>query len=153
MASLDTSLSDAEFIDEVRDALAGLDDSKIPDDTIIQARERVVEPALNHIGEYQDPEDQEIFNSASIMWTAETAFDAWMVFTRLRDREVEAYTNPEQYKEQLEERTNLLLDILGVTRPPDMPNQVVTIAHDGVKRAVDLSQEWVEVDGSNTGTY
>jgi hypothetical protein len=153
MASLDTSLNDADFIDEVRDALAGLGTSKIPDNTIIQARERVVEPALNNIGDYQDPEDQDAFDNASIMWTAEKAFDAWLVFTRLRDREVEAYTNPSQYKAQLESRTNLILDILGVSRPPDLPNQVVSITHDGVKRAVDLSQEWVEVDDTNEGVY
>ena len=151
MTDLETSLTDEDFLQEVRDSLAGLDSSKIPDDTILQARDRIVEPLLNDAKVYTQ-DDQDAFDNASIVWSAEFAFDAWMSFTRLRDAEVEAYVDPGAYKEQLESRTNKVLGVLGVTRPPDIPQTVVSIQHDGVKRAVDLSQEWkveaVGVEGS-----
>lgn len=143
MTDLETSLADSEFIDEVRNSLAGLDASKIPDDTIIQTKDRVVEPLLNDLKDFQTDE-QDAFDNASIMWSAEFSYDAWMTFSRLRDREVEAYVDPKGYKEQLKVRTNQVLSVLGVTRPSDIPQTVVSIQHDGVKRSVDLSQVWKE---------
>jgi hypothetical protein len=142
MVDLEVSISESEFVSEVRTALAGIDSSKIPDDTITQAKNRFVEPLLNDIGNYEDPDDQDAFDNAAVSWTAEMAFDAWLVYTRLRDAEVEAYTDPRQYKRQLESRTDKVLGVLGVTRPPDVPNQVINISHDGVKRAVDIDQNW-----------
>lgn len=141
MSDLTTSLEEANFLTEVRDALAGIDASKIPDDTITQARDRVVEPLLNDIGTYT-ASDQTKFDNASIMWTAEMSFDAWMTFTRLRDREIEAFVDPKAYKEMLKSRTDKVLGVLDVQRPPDVPNQVVTVAHDGEKRAVDFDDDW-----------
>lgn len=142
MADLNTSLNDSDFISEVRDALAGLDATKIPDDTITQARDRFVEPLLNDIGDYKASNDQTDFDNASIALTAERAFAAWLKFTRLRDREVESYIDPDAYMEELKERTNQSMGILGVTRPPTVPNMVETIKHDGEKIRVDLSREW-----------
>lgn len=142
---LQFSETDQDLLDEVRSALAGLDSSKIPDDTIIQAKERLVVPSLNELRTFYS-EDQDKFDNAVIFWTAEMAFNAWMAFTRLRDAEVEAYTDPNSYKAQLEERTNFALGALDVTRPPEIPNQVITVAHDGVKRRVDLDQPWVPED-------
>lgn len=145
MTELDVSLTDSELIDEVRDALAGLDGAKIPDSSITQTAEKLVVPLLNDItGTLQD-EDQDAFDSAVIIWTAELSFDAWMTFTRLRDREVEAYVDPGQYREQLEKRTNMALRLLGATRPPEIPNHVVTIKHDGEYRKVDLQKNWETV--------
>lgn len=144
MSELKISLNDAEFIEEVRDALAGLDTSKIPDNTITQTGKRLVVPLLNDITGSLQEEDQDSFDTAAIIWTAEMSFGAWLTFTRLRDREVEAYTDPGMYKQDLQERTNLALQVLGATRPPEIPNHVVTIKHDGVNRTVDLQKYWVE---------
>jgi hypothetical protein len=149
MADFTVSLSDQELIDEVRDSLAGLDSSKIPDSTITQTAERFVIPLLNNnIPEEvkkQQAEYQDSFDSAVIAWTAELSFNAWMTFTRLRDAEVEAYTDPDQYKQQLAQKTNLALQLVNTTRPSDIPKETVTVKHDGVQRTVDLSQEWVYV--------
>jgi hypothetical protein len=141
MTDLSVSLPEAEFISEVRTAMAGIDISKIPDDTITQAKERFVVPMLNDIGDYES-EDQDAFDNAAIAWTAELAFDAWLTYTRLRDAEVEAYTDPRAYKKDLKSRTNKVLGVLGVRRPPDTPPQVITITHDGVNRAVDVERDW-----------
>jgi len=141
---LELTLTGEELINEVRDSLAGLDNSKIPDDTIIQTANRFVVPLLNDITRNLDPdEDQESFNSAVIYWTSEKAFDAWLTFTRLRDREIETFLDPKQYREQLKERTNKALRLVNVTRPSEIPNKTVTVKHDGVKRKVNLQQRWV----------
>jgi len=150
MADFTVSLNDQELIDEVRDSLAGLDSSKIPDSTITQTAERFVVPLLNNNNipeevKKQQAEYQDSFDSAVIAWTAELSFNAWMTFTRLRDAEVEAYTDPGQYKQQLAQKTNLALQLVNTTRPSDIPKETVTVKHDGVQRTVDLSQEWVYI--------
>lgn len=142
MADLTTSLSETDFVDEVRTALAGLDATKIPDDTIVQARDRFVEPLLNDIKEYTASKDQDNFDNTVIALTAERAFAAWLKFTRLRDREVESYIDPDSYMEDLKERSDQSMGILGVTRPPTVPNTIETIKHDGEKIRVDLSRQW-----------
>jgi len=142
MSELDLSLNEQKLIGEVRDSLAGLDASKIPDDTIIQTAERLVVPLLNDIAGMLDGDDQEAFDSAAVIWTAELSFGSWLTFTRLRDREIETYVDPKQYRTQLEERTNMALRLLGASRPPEIPNHTVTIKHDGVNRTVDLHKVW-----------
>lgn len=146
MADFTLSLTDQELIDEVRDSLAGLDASKIPDSTITQTADRFVIPLLNdNIPEEvktQQSEYQDSFDSSVIAWTAELSFNAWMTFTRLRDAEVEAYTNPDQYKEDLAQRTNLTLQLLNTTRPSDIPKKTITIKHDNVHRTLDLDKVW-----------
>lgn len=147
MADFTLSLTDQELIDEVRDSLAGLDASKIPDSTITQTSERFVVPLLNDnipsgVKNKQN-EYQNYFDSAVIAWTAELSFNAWMTYTRLRDAEVEAYTDPSNYKQQLKQRTDLALQLVETTRPSDIPNTTVTIKHDGVKRTVNLNKHWV----------
>ena len=137
----ETSLDSEELIEQVRKALAGIDDSQVPDETIEQAHERFVEPILEQITEANP--NQEHFNHAAVSWTAEKAFDAWMTFTRLRDREIETYVYPRQYREQLESRTDNALYVLGATRPPDTPNTVVTIKHDGKNRKINLNKNWI----------
>lgn len=144
MTELSISLEDAEFVSEVRDALAGLDTTKIPDSTIKQTGNRLVVPLLNDITGTLSSDDQEAFDTAAIIWTAEMSFGAWLTFTRLRDREIEAYTDPSLYKSDLQERTNLALQVLGASRPPEIPNHHVTVKHDGVNRTVDLQKYWVE---------
>jgi hypothetical protein len=146
MADLDTSLTDGELIDEVRDALAHLDSSKVPDDTIEQTAFRFVIPLLNDILPKEPDIEQDNFDNAVIAWTAEKSFMAWLSFTRLRDREVETYINPDQYLSQLKQRTDLALRVIDVTRPPQTPNEVVTIKHDGKKRKVNLNKPWVLED-------
>lgn len=131
------SLSDSDFRDEIRDALAGLDSTKVPDDTIDQTKDKLIEPLLDDL---TSSPDQDLFDNAAIYWTAEKAFDAWLTFTRLRDREIETFIDAEQYRNQLKERTDNSLFLLDVTRPPQIPNTVVTIKHDGEKRRVNLEE-------------
>lgn len=142
MTEMDTSLSEQELISEVRTALAQISETKVPDDTITQASERFVIPLLNDISDL-DEEDQDAFDNAVIAMTAERAFSAWLTFTRLRDREIETFLDPKAYLEQLRQRTDLTLRQINATRPPSTPNTVVTVKHDGVKRKVDLNQNWV----------
>lgn len=139
--SMDTSLSDSDLISEVRDALAGIDTTKVPDDTITQAADRFVIPLLNDISP-DETYDQDKFDNAVIAMTAERSFSAWLAFTRLRDREVESYIEPDQYLSQLKERTDLALRQIDSTRPAQTPNEVVTIKHDGKKRKVNLQKPW-----------
>jgi hypothetical protein len=142
MSDFDLTLSDSELIGEVRDSLAGLGSGKVPDDTITQTTERFVVPLLNDAIRDKKSQTQEDFNSAVIAWTAELSFDAWLAFTRLRDREVESYINPDEYRKRLENRTNLALQLVDATKPPEIPNQVVTIKHDGANRTVNLQKVW-----------
>lgn len=149
MTTLDTSLNDEELVSEVRDALAQLDSSKVPDETIEQAADRFVIPLLNDIISSPQQIDQKNFDNVVISWTAEKAFLAWLSFTRLRDREIETYIDPEQYLSQLEQRTDFALQVIDLTRPSQTPNEVITIKHDGKKRKVDLQQPWLPEDGDN----
>lgn len=142
MTELDISLTDAKLIDEVRTALAGLDATKIPDDTIKQTANRFVVPLLNDVAPNLTSDDQDAFDNVAVAWTAEMSFGAWLTFTRLRDREVETYIDPEQYNDQLEQRTNMALRQVGATRPSEIPNFHVTVKHDGVNRTIDLQQVW-----------
>ena len=144
MTDLDYSLKEEELLSEVRASLAGLDASKIPDETIIQTADRFIVPVLNDI---KRKDDQDGFDNAVVAWTAEMSFNSWLTFTRMRDRELETFIDPDSYREGLEDRTNLSLRQLDASRPPDVPNHVVTIKHDGVKRKVDLKQTR-EVEGS-----
>jgi len=130
MADLDYSFTESELVSEVRDALAGLDAKKVPDDTIAQTADRFVVPLLNSMGSYTN-DDQTDFDNAVIAWSAEKSFDAWLTLTRLRDREVEAYVNPSQYRKNIETRTNDALYTLGVTRPPDVPNTIYSVQSSG----------------------
>lgn len=141
MTEMDISLSDSELVSEVRDAMAGIDATKVPDDTIKQTADRLVIPLLNDITSIGS-EKQDEFDNAVIMWTAEKSFGAWLTFTRLRDREVETFIDSEQYISQLEERTDMALKQVDATRPPQIPNTVVTIKHDGKYRKVDLQKNW-----------
>lgn len=121
-------MSTSEFITEVRDALAGLDSTKIPDSTIVQARDRFVEPTLNDLLGDKDP-DQNVYEGAVIAWTAEKTFDAWFAKTRMRDRSLEVFTRPQLYQEKLRKRTNEALYSLGVSRPPDYINHTETVGN------------------------
>lgn len=143
MSKLEISLTDEELVEEVRKALAGLDGSKIPDDTIIQTANRFVTPLLNDVSSNLHEEYQDGFDNAAIAWTAEMSFGAWLTFTRLRDREVETYIDAKQYRNQLEQRTNMALRQIDGSRPPEVPSYHVTVKHDNVNRKVDLRKVWV----------
>jgi len=147
---LNYSGTDNNLVGEVRDALAGLDGTKIPDDTITQTSDKFIVPLLNDLGNY-DSSDQDAFDNAVIAWTAELSFNSWLNFTRLRDREIETFIDPDSYTDNLENKTDLALRVLGISRPPDIPNHVVTIKHDGAKRKVNLHQERV-LEGTVEGS-
>lgn len=138
---MDTSLSDSDLIDEVRTALGEIDSTKVPDDTITQTADRFVVPLLDDIS--PNDVDQDSFDNAVIAMTAEVAFSSWLTITRLGDAEIQAYIDPEQYLSQLKEKTNFALRQVNTTRPPEVPNTVVTIKHDGKHRKVDLNKVWI----------
>lgn len=146
MTEMDTSLNETELIDEVRDSMARIGSGKVPDATISQTAERFVIPLLNDLIDNYSAIEQKDFNNAVIAWTAEKSFSAWLAFTRLRDREVESYIDSEQYLSQLKERTDFTLRVIDITRPPQTPNTVITVKHDGEKRKVNLQQPWVYED-------
>jgi len=109
-----STLTDQELVEEVRSALAGIDAGSIPDDTIIQAKNRFVLPILQKL--LTDNVDQDNFDNAVVAWTAEKSFDAWLTYTRLRDSNLETYTDPQAYKEDLRERTNNALYVVDVMK-------------------------------------
>jgi hypothetical protein len=147
-----STLTDQELVEEVRSALAGIDAGSIPDDTIIQAKDRFVLPILQKL--LTDNVDQDNFDNAVVAWTAEKSFDAWLTYTRLRDSNLETYTDPEAYKEDLRERTNNALYVVDVTRPPEVPNTVVTVTLDDVQERVPLdSNDALLGSGSGTRGY
>lgn len=132
-----STLTDTELVQEVRSALAGIDAGSIPDDTIIQAKDRFVLPILQKL--LTDNVDQKNFDNAIVAWTAEKSFDAWLTYSRLRDSNLETYTDPDSYKEDLVERTNNALYVVDTTRPPETPNTVVTVTLDDVQERVPLN--------------
>jgi len=148
-----STLTDQELVEEVRSALAGIDAGSIPDDTIIQAKDRFVLPILQKL--LTDNVDQDNFDNAVVAWTAEKSFNAWLTFTRLRDSNLETYTDPQAYKEDLRERTNNALYVVDVTRPPEVPNTVVTVTLDDKQERVPLdSNDALLGSGSgNTRSY
>lgn len=145
MTDWDTALTQQALIENVRNAMAGIDSSKIPDDTIVYNANKVVIPILNEINKDLvdgNSSDQKKFDNAVIAWTAELSFDSWLTFTRLRDREIETFIDPEQYKSQLESRTDLTLNVIGASRPPDVPNVVETAKHPDEWTRADLNRVW-----------
>jgi hypothetical protein len=51
--------------------------------------------------------------------------------------------DPQSYKEDLEKRTNFALRLLGTSRPPEIPNEVVTIKHDSDTKFVNVKRNWI----------
>ena len=102
------------IVAEVRDALSGMNDKKIPDDTITQAQKRFVEPAIND--QLNDTVDQNLYDAAVISWTAEKAFDAWLTKVSMADAELKTEVDPEHFKQKLKDRTNQALHLIGVER-------------------------------------
>lgn len=110
------SLSESEAITEVRDALAGLDQSKIPDSTIQQSLNRFSKPWVD---QQVDPDaPQEVYEGAVIAYAAELSFNSWMMKTRMRDAELEVFTDPRVFKDKIQRRTDEVFTTLGISRPP-----------------------------------
>lgn len=113
--SLSVSMSESQFITEVRSALAEMDAKKIPDDTITQAKDRFVIPALETRLSGNPPQD--LFDNAVIAYSAERSFKAWLARRRMADSDLQVSVKAAMYKDNLEERTNEMLSLLGVSRP------------------------------------
>lgn len=126
-------MTDQELIDEVRTALADLDDKKIPDSTIVQQYKRFVLPELQNWFENKDPEQYNI-DSISVAYTAEKSFKSWFVKQQMMFGDVQVSVNVNAYKEQLESRTNEALSSAGIER--DMEGTAVEFVEttDGVFR-------------------
>jgi len=74
--TMSVDLADTEFETEVRDAMSDL--SVVPEDTIIQTKDRLVEPELNDKILDESEVTQQEFNTAAIYRTAERAFKTWL---------------------------------------------------------------------------
>lgn len=122
--SYSTSLNDTDFIDEVRDSLAGFDSSKVPDDTITQQRDRFVEPAVNN-GMTEGGQDE--FDNAVIAWTAERAFKSWLPTVLMSDGNFEIEKQVKEMRRHLEERTKLALQQVGMTPQSNNSNYVKSV--------------------------
>lgn len=118
MADYTFSGDDAEFLDEIRSALANIDATRIPDETILQQRDRVTAP---HLNDELGADQQGAFDDALIVYTAEKAFDSWMTKTRFDDADLQIKVNPTQYREGLKERTDDVFERVGVSRPGQRP--------------------------------
>lgn len=108
------SLSDSDYISEVRDALAEIGTSMVPDDTITQAKDRWVQPGLNKF--VGNNPDQTKYDNAAIAWGAELSFNAYLAKTQMTDSSLQVTVNVGSYRRQLKMRTDLALSVLGITR-------------------------------------
>lgn len=111
----EADMTEQELITEVRTALAGLDDAKIPDATIVQQYKRFVLPEIQNWFENKSPEPYDI-DAISITYTAEKAFKSWFVKQQQMFGDVQVSVNVTAYKEQLEDRTDEALSAAGVER-------------------------------------
>jgi len=114
MADYTYSDSDPEFRSEVRDALAQIDATQIPDATIDQKRARIAAP---HLTDQLENGQQRLFDDALILFTAELAFKGWLTETRYDDNDIQVKVNVEQYTADLEEQTNMVFARGDITRP------------------------------------
>lgn len=118
------TLSEEETIEEVRTALAGLDARKIPDDTLLQSVEMFSLPWVEStISSEYDNEDLE---AAAIALGAEFAWDAWFAKSRMRDRELEVFTEPRVYDMKIRQRTEQVLSAYDLSRPPSRNHIIET---------------------------
>lgn len=120
------TLSEKEAVNETRHALAGLSDDMIPDETVEQAVFLFAEPWVsNEISEEANDSDLE---AAVIAYAAELSFDAWFAKSRMRDRSLEVFTQPQVWKEKLEKRTNQIFSTYGISRPPKQEH-IIEVAY------------------------
>lgn len=112
---METSLNDTKFEDEVRDAMAGIDASKIPADTILQQRDRFCEPVVNKQSNRELTQDE--FDTAVIAFTAERSFKSWLSKRRMADADLQVSAKPTQLKKDLEERANEIFALFDISRP------------------------------------
>lgn len=111
----EADFTENQLIEEVRTALANLDDAKIPDATIVQQYKRFVLPELQSWFENDTPEQYHI-DAISVTYTAEKAFKSWFVKQQQMFGDVQVSVNVTSYKEQLESRTDEALSAAGVER-------------------------------------
>lgn len=120
------TLSRTEAINEVRIAMANLPDDMIPDDTIEQAVFMFAEPWVDkEIPKSADDSDME---AAVVAYAAELSFNAWFAKSRLRDRSLEVFAQPDVWRQQLEKRTNQVFSIHEITRPPSK-DHIIEVAY------------------------
>lgn len=110
------TLSETEAINEVRAAMAELPEDMIPDSTIEQAVFRFAKPWVER--NIPENETNEAVEAAVIAYAAELSFDAWFSKSRMRDRELEVFTQPRVWKDKLEDRTSEIFALYGISRPP-----------------------------------
>lgn len=110
------TLSESKAVSEVRAAMAGLSADMIPDETVKQAVFRFAKPWVER--NIPQGETNEAVESAVIAYAAELSFDAWFAKSRMRDRELEVFTQPRVWKQKLEDRTNEIFSLYGISRPP-----------------------------------
>lgn len=118
------TLSEEQTIEEVRTALAGLNAQKIPDKTLLQAVELFSLPWVKKT--ISDQEDDEALEAAAIALGAEFAWDAWFSKSRMRDRELEVFTDPRVFDMKLRTRTEQVLSAYDLSRPPSRNHIIET---------------------------
>lgn len=114
MVTLSVSMNDDDFVSEVRTALAGME--IIPTDTILQKKDRVVVPSINDslTDSQKNDIDQDEFDTAVIMRTAEKSFKSWLPKIRKSLGELEVEIDPDSFEENLEDEAKDSLSRIGI---------------------------------------
>lgn len=120
------TLTHEEAVREVRNALAGLNNKKIPDETVEQAVFMFSKPWVEK--QIPNTASNDAFEAAVIAYAAELSFDAWFSKSRMRDRSLEVFTQPRVWKKKLEQRTKQVFATHGVSRPPKQ-NHIQEVAY------------------------
>lgn len=91
--------------------LGGLGSKQIPDDTIIQQKERFAVPYLEKKG--AEGTETEI-ETAALAYTAELAFKSWLKKRRMASDEMTATFDIDAYREEVEEQAQQALGQVGI---------------------------------------
>lgn len=117
--SVSLSISETEFVDEVRTALGGLDEDVISNDMILQQKKRFVIPELENKlkGKNLSGEEQKV-DTAIIALTAEKSFKTWVKKSQVTSGQTSMSISVESHKEDLEHQTAEALSQLGLSETP-----------------------------------
>lgn len=126
--SVSTTLSDNEFITEVRTALGELDDDMISDATIMQQKDRFVIPYLE---DKNVSGSGETIDTAMIALSAEKSFNAWMKKSQIAGGQMNVTFNTEEYADNLAEQSSSALKQLNINRAPGSSGAAFVSSSDG----------------------
>lgn len=126
--SISLTISDTNFVDEVRTALGELDNDVIADSMIRQQKKRFVIPELEEKG--IDGSNDKI-DTAVIAITAEKAFKSWLKKSQVTSGQTSVSINVTEHRQNLEEQSATALSQLGIEKSPGSTGTPVVESSDG----------------------